>query len=135
MSQLVVTCCALLGRAFRIGDFCEFQAYFHNLCIGSQHNIQKNSTDWWRGLPNQPDMVNLNSAASSLTISRDKLNNIVSGFGAQDATNVLRVPYKPSEQYRRRNHTALIPPCRRTVIMAVFLKTGRRPKGDGRSIR
>jgi len=70
-----------------------------------------------------------------LTISRDKLNNIVSGFGAQDATNVLRVPYKPSEQYRRRNHTALIPPCRRAVIMAVFLKTGRRPNGDGRSIR
>jgi hypothetical protein len=45
------------------------------------------------------------------TISRDKLNNFVSGFGAQDATDVLIVPYEPSEpsRYRRRNYTALSP--------------------------
>ena len=43
------------------------------------------------------------------SIFKDKLNDFVSGFGAQDSTDIFIVPYKPSEPHRRRDHTALMP--------------------------
>jgi len=64
-------------------------------------------------------------------VSRDNPNDFVSGFGAQDSTDVLIVPYKPSEPYRRRNYTALMPPCRTVIMTETTGPYGSRKNGAG----